>query len=133
LDCYNQALALRREMGARSGVAPTLGNAAIVRFLLGDLAGASTAIDAALALARATRQQRVVATVLYSRGNLARLAGDFAAAERDHREVAAIEPARAADVEAAIAMDLIEAGRKDDALAVAPRIAPAAALQIRAM
>ncbi len=133
LETYNQALSLRREMGDRSGVATTLGNAAIVRYLLGDLAGAASALDAALALARATRQQRVLAAVLDARGNLARLAGDFAAAERDHREVAAVDPSRAADNRNSIALDLLEAGRREEALALAAELPPALALQIRAL
>lgn len=132
LETYNQALALRREMGDRSGVATTLGNAAIVRHLLGDLAGAVTALDAALALARATRQQRVLAAVLDTRGNLARLSGDFDAAERDHREVAAIDPSRATEARFALALDLLEAGKREEALAIAPALPPGLAIQVRA-
>ncbi|MCC6740774.1 MAG: tetratricopeptide repeat protein [Planctomycetia bacterium] len=132
-ETYNQALALRREMGDRSGVATTLGNAAIIRHLLGDLAGALTALDAALALARATRQQRVLAGVLDTRANLARLAGDFESAERDHREAAAIDPSRAADCAFSLALDLLEAGRRDEALKLARTLPPGFSLQVRAV
>ncbi|KAF0245234.1 MAG: putative adenylate [Planctomycetota bacterium] len=132
LETYNQALSLRREMGDRSGVATTLGNAAIVRHLLGDLAGASTALDAAIALARATRQQRVLAAALDARGNLSRLSGDFEAAERDHRESSAVDPTRSTDCRFMLALDLLEAGKREEALAIAADMPPALALQIRA-
>jgi hypothetical protein len=71
--------------------------------------------------------------VLDARGNLARLTGDFASAERDHREVAAVEPMRVADAEFALALDLAEEGRREEALALVPRLPPPLALQVRAL
>ncbi|MBI2921129.1 MAG: tetratricopeptide repeat protein [Planctomycetes bacterium] len=132
LETYGQSLALRREMGDRIGVATTLRNTAIVRHLLGDFGGAAGSLERALDLARSIGQPRTVAAVLDARGNLARLIGDFEAAERDHREAHAAEPARAAEWTASIALDLLEAGKREDALALAASLPESAALGIRA-
>lgn len=88
--CYEKALALFREMGARSGMAATLNNLAGTNLELGRVVEARRLSDEARAIERETGNRKGEAWTLDFGAEAARRQGDLAAARRMFQEALAI-------------------------------------------
>jgi predicted ATPase/class 3 adenylate cyclase len=87
---YEESLALRRELGDRSGIASSLNNLGVVAQEQGDYAAARTLHEESLALKRELGDRSGIAYSLTNLGVVAKEQGDYAAARTLHEESLAL-------------------------------------------
>ena len=87
---HSESLAIRRELGDRSGTAKSLTNLGIVAFLQGDYAVARATYEEALVLQRDLGVRASIANTLANLGSVELNLGNFAAARERYEEALAI-------------------------------------------